>query len=107
MHTIKKRFDDYSRPNNKGFLRLEPNQPISLYGQVWPIVWSGSLNGTEVSVIQKPSSSSDSSNYELRRFPKGYEWSIDDTVDLIDIGVTHLTEERGSDRLDTPGWRLE
>lgn len=84
MHTIEKRFDDYSRPNNKGLLRLKPNQPIVLSDQSWPIVWSGYLNDIEVSVIQESGSSSDPSNYELKDFPQQYEWLKGSIVDLID-----------------------
>jgi hypothetical protein len=84
MHTIEKRFDDDSRPNNKGLLRLKSNQPIVLSGQSWPIVWSGYLNGNEVSVIQESGSSSDPSNYELKDFPRKYEWLKGEIVDLVD-----------------------
>lgn len=84
MHKIEKRFDDYSRPNNKGLLRLQSDQPIVLSGQAWPIEWSGHLNNTEVSVIQKSGSSSDPSNYELKDFPQRYEWLKGEIVYLID-----------------------
>ena len=84
MHTIKKRFDDYSRPNDRGLLKLESDQPIVISGQKWPIVWSGYLNDIEVSVIQKPGSSSNPSNYELKNFPQKYDWLKSEIVDLVD-----------------------
>jgi hypothetical protein len=84
MPIIEKQFDDYSQPNNKGLVRLRSDQPIVLSGQKWPIVWSGHVNGIEVSVIQESGSSSDPDTYELKDFPPRYKWLKAVIVNLID-----------------------
>ena len=67
MYEIELRFKDFD--DRLHWLRLNPNQVLSVFDIRYPIIWFGKLDNFEIELKQLNTSSSMVEDYEFLKFP--------------------------------------
>lgn len=85
MYDIKKEFDDIAKPSGKSRFYVNADKLISPFNkELYPIKFSGFINGEKVEFTLKNSYSQDIQNYTFETFPSTYEHLKNEIPDWID-----------------------
>jgi len=92
MFDIDEKFEDYSQPNGKSYLKINSDKPLDPYRISYPITWTGFLNGKPIKIIQMGQSSSSTSDYDFIQFPEDDRGLCGDIAHIIDRKLHKLLD---------------
>ena len=92
MYQINKDIPDYSSPNNKSSVMLNPNKTINPYTITYPVEWKGFVAGVPITIIQKGSSSSFIDDYDFLDIPPQISNLKHSVVEVIDTYLKRMLD---------------
>lgn len=84
MWQINKEFEDFMHPIGKGWVYLNPDQPLNPYTIKYPIIWTGYVGGSKVRIIQQGQLATTLDNFDFIEYPAKYSNLKSDIVRWID-----------------------
>ncbi|MBA82682.1 hypothetical protein [Leeuwenhoekiella sp.] len=83
-YQLQKEFPDYSRRNNKGYFYVNPDKSVNPYNkELYPLTFTGYLNGENVKIILNSHNSDFIDSYEFVSFPDSAYADKEDVIGWI------------------------
>ncbi|EZH73661.1 hypothetical protein ATO12_17140 [Aquimarina atlantica] len=83
MWAINEKFVDYSHPQEKDSVFLNPNQTMNPQVIEYPIIWKGFVGSEEVEIIQKGQGAHLDLHFIFKKFPERYNHIKPDIINWI------------------------
>lgn len=90
MAVIDYSFIDVSGKNGKSFINLNPDRELNLNNMKPPVIWSGYLNNTPISLKWIGNSFDNKNNYEILNLPKEVSSYLGEILKCIDEHYKYL-----------------
>ncbi len=72
MWEIRETFDDHTHPTGRGRVYLNPDKGFNPYTIDYPVVWSGTISGRKVEIVQQGPETRNLEHFDFQVYPEGY-----------------------------------